>query len=335
MIFRFFIFSFGGLLIFSSAFSQEKAKPKTVAAKSKHSGKTSLVLKSQNAYEFKFSLGEKKQDSSLLYIKKYNEKGSLIEDSSPGGKIVYKYNEKGKLILETSYNADNTVHYMDVYSYDSLENMKEKTEFENSPKDSSGSGKIVFKTASKYNPKSLEIEKTFFDSDGKIQSRQIFAYDAKGNKTEEADYDSASIQTGKKVLAYDVKNKIILMLLMKKDSVTAKYAYEYNEAGLKTKSLCYESDGSINYKTIYEYDTRKNLISENTYQSAGTTRTVWQYDTKGNKISEIKYDGTGNVLLKSTYRYNEKNRMSEETVYDLYDEPASAIKYYYEYFPGK
>ncbi|MBI3503048.1 MAG: hypothetical protein HY063_14775 [Bacteroidetes bacterium] len=329
MIFRILLFSFGLFILQTESFSQTKTKSasKKTPAKNKLPEKNQWFIQSKNAYEFKYSLGEKKRDSSLLYTKKYNEKGNLIEDSSPYGKISYVY-EKGKLSLETSYHADNSFHSKDIYLYDSPGNLQEKTEYD-------ASEKIIFKAASKFNAKNQEIEKIISDSTGKMQARQTFSYDEKGDKTEEAEYDSSSVQTGKKIINYDSKNNITLMLLMKKDSVTAKYVYEYNEGGLKTKTICYESDGSINYKTNYEYDAKKNLLSEITYQRAGTTRIVWNYDAKGNKISEIKYDGAGNVLSKTIYKYNAKNLPSEEIQYDLYDEPSSAIKYYYEYFSGK
>src|SRR5450631_4411320 len=157
-----FLFSLFLISIFTaSVFGQSKNKTKHSASvlqnKPDH---LSARIKFQKAYEFKFAFGKKK-DSVLVYMKKYNEKGNMIEESSPDGKIIYEYNKKAKVILEVSYNSDNTMQYKNIHSYDTLGNMKEKLDYD-------GNGNLLFNTLSVFNVQNKETKKTIFDSKEQI-----------------------------------------------------------------------------------------------------------------------------------------------------------------------
>src|ERR1051325_11137568 len=134
-------------------------------------------IKSKTTYQFKYSSGERKKDSSLVYVKRVDEKGRMTEDSGQSGKITYEYNDKGKLILETSFDASGNIHYRDEYSYDGNGCLIQKKEYEGN--------KILFSIKSAYNIQKLETERIVSDSAGRMQMKYSFAYDDHGNKAEE------------------------------------------------------------------------------------------------------------------------------------------------------
>ena len=84
--------------------------------------------------------------------------------------------------------------------------------------------------------------------------------------------------------------------------------YEYNSAGLMTKELRYNSDGSSDYNNTFEYDSRNRLTKRvRTYSDRDYDRTnYWVYDGENTKPSyrERDDDGDGEIDNNTSYTYD-------------------------------
>src|SRR3989304_1244020 len=68
-------------------------------------------IKIQKVLKYKYEWGEPMLQGDLIFMKKYDENGNLLESKSPMARFVYKYNEKGKLIQETYFNSNGSIKY--------------------------------------------------------------------------------------------------------------------------------------------------------------------------------------------------------------------------------
>ena len=295
--------------------AKEKAVPKTAN------------IKSQSAFEYTFQMGQKLPDSSFLYIKKFNQKGNIVENNSPEEKIIFTYNDKGKLAEESFYDSlGKNIRYKDSYQYADNGMQSLKIEYgQNRHK--------IFSIASSYNSQKQEIERIVLDSIGKFQSKIKSTYDDKKNILNESELDSSGKSVTKKIYNYNSKSNLIGLTILKHDTIASKYLHEYDKLGKKTKTVCYNSDGTINYKTINNYNAKGMLSDETTYQGAGFSKTTYQYDAKGNITQELKSNEVNSILTKAVYHYNAKCLLTEEIQFNSFDEPESLIRYNYELFP--
>jgi len=311
-----FIFAF----TYSALFAQESVKEKSTPKIN--------TVKSQSAFEYTFQMGQRRLDSSFLYTKKFNPKGLLIETNSPAERIIYAYNDKGKLAEESFYDSSGkNVRYKDNYQYNDNGTLSTKTEYGQRQQK-------IFSIASTFNSQKQETERAVLDSNGKTQSKLIFSYDNKKNISNENELDLSGKIVSKKIFSYNNNNYLTGLTIVKNDTIASKYYYEYDNLGKKIKTVCYNSDGSINYKTIRNYDAKEMLAEESTYQGTGFSKISYQYDLKGNITQELKTNDRNSILSKIRYTYNSNGLLTEEMQYNLYDEPESVIKYYYELYPG-
>lgn len=111
---------------------------------------------------------------------------------------------------------------------------------------------------------------------------------------------------------------------------------KYNGKGNKIERIDSELDGSIRIKYFYKYDDRKNMIEECQYVKYDnqlikrTYRSTYIYDAKGNKIEAKKYGvnmSDSTAYDRWTFVYDEHGNMTEETLYDFYDDTLFTYDY--------
>lgn len=90
---------------------------------------------------------------------------------------------------------------------------------------------------------------------------------------------------------------------------------EYDDAGNKTKSTNYNSDGSY---SIVEYDDKGNSSKNTFYNSDGTEDYTpeYEYDNNGNETKSTKYDSSGEVENYRTFEYDNNGNRTRSTEYD-------------------
>jgi hypothetical protein len=146
------------------------------------------------------------------------------------------------------------------------------------------------------------------------------------------------------------------------DGTTRKDVYEFDGKGTLVSITAYKTDGGIESKTTFAYDSQNRLFKENTYGSYNThywitytfdaqgknlTRTLVM-DVGGKNISSVgkyKYDGKGRLIeFRMTnsngkpdgyrkYIYDKSGMLIEEYLMDANEKMEEKLKYEYELFP--
>lgn len=128
---------------------------------------------------------------------------------------------------------------------------------------------------------------------------------------------------------------------IEKDSIVQKSTSKFNEEGNEIENADYNSDGSLNTKTIFKYDKAENILEECSYNSNGnlSSKIIYTYDNKGKKkesnsyyesdgklASSNKYDENGNdiewsfylssgkLMNKVTYKFDDKGNKTEDNI---------------------
>jgi len=77
-------------------------------------------------------------------------------------------------------------------------------------------------------------------------------------------------------------------------------------------------------KTLYKYDTRNNVIEENSYyeedgQKHIFSKTVYKYDSRNNMVEYVYYDANPELKIKRKYiyKYDSRNNKIEEAKYEF------------------
>ena len=89
-------------------------------------------------------------------------------------------------------------------------------------------------------------------------------------------------------------------------SLEWKYIYKYDSAGNVIERTAYNSDGGLVLKNIYKYDSLGNRIERASYNSDGSliSKYLYEYDFVGNKIECAGYSTDGGLDYKSIYKYD-------------------------------
>lgn len=166
--------------------------------------------------------------------------------------------------------------------------------------------------------------KVYRDINGTLHSRPIdrieYKYNEQGNLVEEDEYHKKDKNNFRKSS-------------LSKDGLYQKTKYEYKDERL-SREYFYQSDGSLNFEKIYNYDSLGNKIRESTRP----TPTGWpdleeyEYDSKSRlKLKSRKIDGQifSNELF--SYDENDNKIMSLTTYMMLVPKEYMAPRYDYEY----
>jgi len=254
----------------------------------------------ENVYKAEDKLGVIVQGEKLSsplsqnYIAKYDSRGNTIEwlqddrvnDNERNHKFTYQYDEQGNKLERKGYKFDGTLDAKWTYKYDKKGILLEENIY-------SPEGVLQITTKSTYNENGNKIEESSVYSNGSLNNKELFKYDEKGNLIElnrNSPWDSLNFKG-----AYCCKV----------------YHYTYDDKSIKTSGTGYDSKGNISF--ISKFDSRKNLIESNSYNKVDNKnieyKTVYKYDDKRNVVEE-KYDSSdgsfqGRIFFK--YDYDKQN----------------------------
>lgn len=218
------------------------------------------------------------------------------ENTNSSYKKASKYNEDNNVILEAGFNgAEN---FRNDYKYTSTGKVKE----------------IIYSLGNRIE------QKIIYDYNGSIATVGIYAggnsliskmklkYDSKGNITEEIKQTIDGVELEKKIYKYNADSQIL------EEEKT--------------------SQGSFNYRLIYEYDTRGNLlkISEETKSKKKYDKKVYSYDSSGNlteykwrrnptdefNVKKYTYDSRGICLTEYTFYPKTKYELLSKFEYEFH-----------------
>lgn len=194
-----------------------------------------------------------------------------------------------------------------------------------------------------------EMKYIFYDNNENIDATYIFEYDEYGNEIKSTEIRSDNSKTEYETKYEYNEKKQIVKVLYPNGYNTRQSEYQYNEHGdvkeINTYALdIINNERNLITKVEYIYDEKYRLIRKNTtYYIAETSEyTVYEYDDKGNVLSENTYnvntDGGEDELttfvkneynsegykIKTTFSYG-----SDESLYEFvyeYNSKGQAIK---------
>jgi len=183
-------------------------------------------------------------------------------------------------LLEVDSNADGTVDYRNLFTYD----------------------------ANGY----ATVGESDFNGDGTVDSRATFTYDASGNRTmQESDSNVDGTVDSRITYTYDANGN---QTMQESDSnadgtVDSRITYTYDANGYRTM---YEddsnADGTINSRTTYTYDAKGNLTMYEADSNADgivDSRSTYTYDASGNRtMQESDSNVDGIVDSRTSYTYD-------------------------------
>lgn len=316
-------------------------------------------VKSIKAIAVQYKFGEPSDERIHLYQTNYNEKGYLVDsitfrNNVRVAKESIEYGKDNKIIKRALYDSSevlisllerelnkngdeisfksfmrDTLRYSQKKAYNDKNQLIKITDYYND-----GSIKNISKYG--YNTKGEVITKTELNELGTILYKQTIGYDSEGRKVSEIDYDSTGVLIGKTLIKnYDVNDNVQLIEKYdSRDSLYAKYEFEYNSAGEETKNTIYNGLNQILRQSYTKYDENGNRVSFKLYEGEfglkGTDLTSYNKD---NLETETKIlDHENQLKHKKIKEYNEKNLLIKEVNFNHLDEPEFEFIYEYIYY---
>ncbi|MCD4772480.1 MAG: hypothetical protein K8R41_03740 [Bacteroidales bacterium] len=188
-----------------------------------------------------------------------------------------EFNENGKIILEINYDSF---------------------------------GVIAEKIVRKFDDNSNLIEEIYYDEGEEMAERKTYERDNNGAiKYEYTHY----LDGTKDTLSYifnDEKKIISKILKDDEDYLESTEKFEYKNSKLIKREVFDENNDLIE-KEIFEYDNNGNVIEyiNQDNDKYNEFRIVNEYDESGNRNISLKYNSRKQLIQKSIFSFNEKNRI--------------------------
>ncbi|MEK7263736.1 MAG: hypothetical protein AAB071_04410 [Bacteroidota bacterium] len=292
-------------------------------------------IKSVDRTEHTYKFGAPEKRGIKKEAIKYDTSGQRIEwatyysDGTLSAKYKYRYDSKGNKSEETKYNPDNTIASKILFTYDDSNNETEAVWY-------FPDGGIEAKSVSHYDSAGRIYDFTKFRYDGLIIQRKTYSYNGNGSLIEENNFKTEQLDVP--------KTNIRKRKTEETTSDKRTFAYDANENMIE--EILYKTDGSINVKFTYKYDSTGHLSEMVEIQGeksskgirkitiAGVSqKTLYFYNTNGDLILAQVYNMDGSIGAKTEYTYDTNRSKTEEVYYTVrLDEPETVNKYIYKYY---
>src|SRR6056297_779225 len=149
-------------------------------------------------------------------------------------------------------------------------------------------GVLRLRSTVEYGINGNEIEVFNYMPDGNLRDTSIYKYD--GNVIEKTSYD-ADWRSGdiSDLRTYECDENVIVIKLLNSDrSLRYKEVYEYNDKGNRTVRRSFTFDGSLDGEFTYKHDENGNVIEE--VNNSTQRKDVHEYNDKGDIILEKTYN---------------------------------------------
>ena len=258
----------------------------------------------------------------------YNHRGDITRhcyeiDMGMGGPGIYltkvctyKYNSRGKLIevfSDATWNYDYETH--DTYTYNSKGQLIRSVysswghdigEIDTLHYKYNSQGELIETYGSHY-PECGDFYRsiTKYDSAGRVSEEIAYEYDDwNGTLLRNINYHTYQYDTTGRLISETTTNYPYvdsLGTISKRPVKGDRSEYKYDANGNITERAHYNADG-----TLMEYCSRHDEAPKTTYE----------YDTRGNKTKECVYSSDGSLQTKTTYEYDQNNRVVIMSHYD-------------------
>ncbi len=262
----------------------------------------SFVLNAQDVFEEQNQKIILREKIKSITQSNFQYKGG--EPAEQGYKNSYKkYDQEGNLTEEIKYKRDGEVFLMMSYKYDDRGNQVGYVRYDGRNK------KVTYKKACRFNDDNNLLKEAGFD--GASQYKNVYDYDARGRLTS-IKYYLDDFLTQVRKFVYDGNNREI-KVYDGEDNYQFKLTHKYDDQGNLINETRIETDGSIHYRTLKDYNNDGKVISETRYERGNFSYKISKdYNSSGKllKVTEKKADGTS--FIKQKYIYNAKGLLLKE-----------------------
>ena len=227
------------------------------------------------------------------------------------------YNESENLIQETRHTADGILQFEYFYSYNDRGEMIKVT-----GRRMRNEELVPYAYEYIYDKRGNQIKGIGYGADGTQTSIYTARYDGNDNFVEGMEYKEG-MAVSKYVAEYDAENNLIEESKYKvyryKESeryqLEYRHLFSYNGRNNLVTEKRYGSNETLEYHYFYEYDENNNLVSGISYAEDGSviSRYSAEYDRSKNLISSIHFGPHGEITSKHMAKYAENNRLIEES----------------------
>ncbi len=164
-------------------------------------------------------------------------------------------------------------------------------------------GKI---STAKYDQKGFLTETMIFDERGRAQNRYEYKYDNKGFRIESLRFDAQNKLDKKYTYSYDkLGNKIKSTRFNLESKAEKYYEYQYNSDLNLISDEWYNISGELEYKIETEYEGGFKSVSFSYNNRNLEYKYIFKYDDKKNLIEEQKFNNTGKLvgIIQYLYKY--------------------------------
>ena len=255
-------------------------------------------------------------DEEVLSVQShYDEKGNLVEefkiddDDGTNERIVYMYNDQGKLIRHEHLMENEGISESFVYTRD--EKGRVTCEWKHYGDDPGE--KIVYHYEAHNQP--VKIER--YDADGDAESFETIIYNEKDQLIEHHKLAPDETFVEKTVITYNEKElPVEKHVYNNKGDVIQTTAINYNDKNEVIRVTEWNADGKVTSDITSTYDEKGN-VTERKIKDFHSRTLRFAYDDNDNCISEETYDEHGNLVMRSTYEFDEHNHLTAESGYLL------------------
>lgn len=280
--------------------------------------------------------------------KVYGEKIYYLEDNRIEN-LILNLDTKGNVLNETILSNGkiarvNTYSQTDIIEtkiYDSEENLMQWKSYEYNPSGLPTSesiygadNKLVSRTETEYSTIGLPTKVTRYSSDGSVRDYEIFGYDANRNPTKYVHYTGYGTVIEQIIRIYNSKNLVTKETGMNAEGdVTYCYGYDYDASGNVSRKVTYNNDNNalMDGYTVYTRDANGLILKTEEFDTNNRIIAKASYNTMGLIAEAFRYSASGSVAEKTTYLYDDLQRMLKKTV-TMYNEASQEICFIEEQF---
>lgn len=216
------------------------------------------------------------------------------------------YDASGNMLTDIVYDRNGLVTNRKEYTYDADGNELTCISYD-------ANGLVKERTESTYDANCNELSYITYDANGGILSGHRYTYDENGNPIKKTTLNEDGTETVRETYTYTYDNNgnaLSENLYYVQTDTTVRYEYTYNETDDEVTTICYNEDGSIQYKETmksgewYTYTEHNDVYGNAKSKSTATFEngyfTGWTKWNKDDGATEERYYYIDPALLKAT-----------------------------------
>jgi len=267
-------------------------------------------------------------DKTLAEVRKASE------NKSPNGKSLYRYSTRYEydadknIISETKYIFDEgsgreNIENRYAYLFDDSGYTASRTW---TYKGAGGLTKEVETFENKYYPAAIEASRT--------AENEFRQKDSEKPRLRSRVISRSGVR--ERAVTVSEKGRYLEQIFYKPDgSLKRRTVFNYDSDENLISEVEYDHDNEADNRCVYKYDEKKRIAEETNFNAAGKvfSRTVYSYDAGGNKTkTAISYSSDGRESKKAVWRFNKFGYTIDFSRYDAFEKKKNITRFEYEYY---